>query len=261
MRRWIDLEGAVNVRDLGGLPTIDGEVTVAGRVARADNLQDLTDADVALLVGELSVRRIVDLRSNTEVTLEGAGPLTQLSEVNIYHLNVFPETDKNTRAEAIDSKRALPWQEENARDEGTEESRLVSQYCGFLRNRPDSIIAALRVLAQADGMGLVHCAAGKDRTGVVVALALSVAGVTREAIVEDYIMTGERLTAILRRLRGSNTYRSDLDSRLDSHVPRAEIMEDFLDQVDHRFGGVINWLSSQGWTSADTASLHARLCR
>ena len=64
---WIDLEGAVNVRDVGGLPTVDGGETVYGRLLRSENLQELTTDDVAMLVGELGVTTVVDLRSTVEL--------------------------------------------------------------------------------------------------------------------------------------------------------------------------------------------------
>ena len=103
-------------------------------------------------------------------------------------------------------------------------------YLGYLRDRPDSVVAALRDAARADGAAIVHCAAGKDRTGVVAALALAVAGAPRDAIVADYVATGERLEPIVARLRASPTYGADLRGRtLDSHRPRAETMERFLE--------------------------------
>ena len=73
---WIDLEGAVNVRDLGGLPTDDGGETVAGRLLRADNLQELSPSDVRRLVQDLGVTTVVDLRSSAELTSEGPAPWT-----------------------------------------------------------------------------------------------------------------------------------------------------------------------------------------
>jgi protein tyrosine/serine phosphatase len=106
----------------------------------------------------------------------------------------------------------------------------------------------------------VHCAAGKDRTGVVSALALSVAGVTREAIVADYAATGDRLEPILTRLRGSSTYRDDLDARPpDSHRPRPEYMESFLHALDVEYDGPLGWLGHNGWTTGDAAALRSRL--
>ncbi|GAA2203827.1 tyrosine-protein phosphatase [Nonomuraea monospora] len=256
--RWIDLEGAVNARDLGGLPTSDGGRTRRGQIFRADNLQGLTAADVALLVGELNLRHVVDLRSNAEVSLEGPGPLTRVPEVRHHHLTLFAEGGRHTDVEAdtIDGDRVLPWAERVV----DEELRVTGFYFGYLRDRPDSVVAALRAMALSDGASLVHCAAGKDRTGVLSALALELAGVTREAIVEDYVATGERLELILKRLRGSGTYRDDLDSRpADDHLPRARYIEQFLGVLDDRFGGPLGWLSRNGWTDEDTAAMRARL--
>ncbi|GAA2843001.1 tyrosine-protein phosphatase [Nonomuraea rubra] len=258
MTRWIDLEGAVNARDLGGLPTRDGGRTRRGQIFRADNLQGLTPADVELLVGELRLRHVVDLRSNAEVSLEGPGPLTRVPEVRHHHLTLFAEGGLHTDVEAdtIDGERVLPWAERVL----DEELRVTGFYFGYLRDRPDAVVAALRAMALRDGASLVHCAAGKDRTGVLSALALELAGATREAIVEDYVATGERLELILKRLRGSDTYRGDLDSRpADDHLPRARYIEQFLGVLDDRFGRPLGWLAQNGWTDEDTAAMRARL--
>src|SRR5215203_3095265 len=76
--RWIELDGLVNMRDVGGLPTVDGGRTASGRLIRSDNLQDLSDADVQHLVDELGVTDVVDLRTGTELHLEGSGPLRRI---------------------------------------------------------------------------------------------------------------------------------------------------------------------------------------
>ncbi|GAA0441761.1 protein-tyrosine-phosphatase [Acrocarpospora corrugata] len=260
--RWIVLEGAVNVRDLGGLPTTDGGTTRFGRILRADNLQGLTPADIELLVGTLKLRHVVDLRSNTEVRLEGPGPLSEMSEIGFHHHTLFAEGGRFTDASADASpdtvdERALPWANAPRNDD---ELRVTGYYYSYLRDRPDSVVASLRALAGDDGLAVVHCAAGKDRTGVVCALAQAVAGVTREAIVADYAATGDRIAAILERLRSSETYRVDLDSKpADQHVPRPEYMELFLTTLEDRFGGPMGWLEQHGWTAADTAALRARL--
>ncbi|MDP9866502.1 MULTISPECIES: tyrosine-protein phosphatase [Streptosporangium] len=258
--RWIDLEGAVNVRDLGGLATVDGGTTRFGRVFRSDNLQGLTGRDIQLLVGELKLRHVIDLRSGAEVSLEGPGPLTAVPEVSIHHHTLFAEGGRHTDVEAdtIDADRVLPWQERV--EEDLAELRVTGFYYAYLRDRPDSVLAALRAMAGGDGAAVVHCAAGKDRTGVVCALALEVAGATREAIVADYTATGERLESILARLRSSATYRDDLDSRpADDHRPRPEYIEQFLQVIDDRFGGPLPWLASHGWTEADSQALRSRL--
>ncbi len=76
--RWIELDGIVNMRDLGGLPTRGGGHTASGRLIRSDNLQDLTETDVEHLVEELGVTDVVDLRTGTELHLEGPGPLRRV---------------------------------------------------------------------------------------------------------------------------------------------------------------------------------------
>ncbi|MFI0450046.1 tyrosine-protein phosphatase [Actinomadura sp. 6N118] len=260
--RWIDLDGAVNVRDLGGLPTADGGTTRRGRVLRSDNLQDLTVSDVRILIDHYALKDVIDLRSDAEVNLEGPGPLTRTPSVTVHNLSLFAEggrhTDVAADTDVVDIDKVLPWQ--TRPDNSPAQDRPISHYLGYLDDRPDSIVAALRVMTRPAGSALVHCAAGKDRTGVVCAFALEVAGVTREAIVADYAQTGERIDAILARLRASTTYAEDLDSRpADSHNPHAFIMEKFLARVDEKFGGSLGWLTAHGWTAEDTAALRARL--
>ena len=258
MSRWIELDGAVNVRDLGGLATTTGATTRSGLLLRADNLQDLTPGDVDRLVTGIGIRHVIDLRSQIEVELEGPGPLTRVPSITVHNLSLFAEggTYTDVEADTIDADLVLPWQ--NRDETGPESERVVGHYLGYLTSRPDSAVAALRVIAQ--GPSIVHCAAGKDRTGVVIALALHVAGVTREQIVADFTATGERLEAILTRLRASTTYAQDLDSRpADSHRPHAATMEKLLAILDERHGSPLGWLTGHGWTDEDTTALRAAL--
>jgi protein tyrosine/serine phosphatase len=263
---WLPLDGAANARDLGDLPTDDGTGTARHRLLRSDNLQGLTPGDVRLLVDGIGLRTVVDLRTDVEVALEGPGPLTREPEVDIRHLTLFPESGKRTD---VDADTVLPWQEDGEDDrrrspmgDGLPDpgSTAVAFYLGYLRDRPDNIAAALRTIASSDGATVVHCAAGKDRTGVVIALALSVAGVLRDRIVADYAATAERMTPLLARLKSSETYREDLDSRPDdSHRPRAQTMETLLGYLDEHAGGPLGWLAAAGFGPQDAARLRARL--
>jgi protein tyrosine/serine phosphatase len=124
------------------------------------------------------------------------------------------------------------------------------------------VAGALRSIVQAPGAALVNCAAGKDRTGVVVALALTAVGVVREAVVADYAASAERMEAILDRLRASETYAADIDSRPDAaavDAPRPETMAAFLDQLDVRYGGATGWLAGHGFGPDDVGALRAKL--
>jgi protein-tyrosine phosphatase len=88
---WIELEGAVNVRDVGGLPTVDGGETVYRRVLRSENLQELTAEDIVRLVDEIGVTTIVDLRSTRELMTEGPAPLDSVDGVQHAHHPVLKE--------------------------------------------------------------------------------------------------------------------------------------------------------------------------
>jgi protein-tyrosine phosphatase len=253
---WIDLDGAVNVRDLGGLPTVDGGTTVAGRLLRSENLQDLSPADVATLVKEIGVTTVVDLRTTGELEVEGPGPLDAVAGVHHGHYPILKEL--GSASEAV-SEALLVTKIERDRARYPDDI-TTGHYLGYLEERPEEVAGALRAIATADGAAIVHCAAGKDRTGVIVALALTTAGVEPDAIVADYMATADRIDAILRRLRNSRTYAKDLSERpVQAHLPRAETMRAFLEQLDVRFGGLPAWLAGNGFTGEEVSLLRAKL--
>jgi protein tyrosine/serine phosphatase len=252
---WIELDGAVNVRDLGGLPTEDGRKTVAGRLLRADNLQDLSASDVGRLVHDIGVTTVVDLRSSAELASEGPAPLDAVDGVRHAHHPVMPEIGSATDAAA--EALLIRAKHDRSRFPG---DPTCGHYLGYLEDRPDQVVGALRSIAQAKGAALVHCAAGKDRTGVVVALALTVTDVRPEAIIADYAATGERAEAILSRLRRSATYARDIDNvPAESHRPRPESMAAFLQQMNARYGGVTRWLTDHGLARDELDLLRAKL--
>jgi protein-tyrosine phosphatase len=254
--RFIDLDGAVNVRDLGGLELAGGGRTASGVLLRADNLQGLSGRDVARLVDELDLRVVVDLRTREEVVLEGPGPLVHDGRVAIRHRSLLPEGGERTDI-SVDAK--LPWQGRPPQGDPAE-TPAVRAYMGYLRDRPDSIVGALRDVAEGDGAAIVHCAAGKDRTGVVCALALEVAGVPRAAIVADYVATAQRIGPILARLRASPTYADDLEGRPEaSHTPRPETMHRVFELLDRDAGGAAGWLDAHGFGASERSALRDRL--
>jgi protein-tyrosine phosphatase len=165
--------------------------------------------------------------------------------VAVTHLSLFPERDDHI----------VPLAERRPSAGGG----FAGLYLGFMADRPDSVLAALRLVAYGDRATLVHCTVGKDRTGTLVALALAEAGVERSAIVADYAASAERFDAVLRRLAPEAA-----DSELSAaaalkHAPRAVNIERFLDRLDQEFGGAAAWLDAHSWTEADRAALRHKL--
>ena len=268
---WLELDGLVNARDVGGLPTVDGRTTRAGVLLRADNLQDLTPSDVSRLVDEIGLRTVVDLRSSGEVHLAGPTPLD--GKVAHHQLSLIPEWDGEPDREEVeraveqavlnegDVEKALPSLADFGRRPEKDPSDLTSHYVGYVQNAGANVARALKVLADPDaGPTLVHCAAGKDRTGVVVALALSLAGVTRDAVVADYLRSAERADRILARLQATDAYGPSLkDVPVADITPRAASMEGFLDHVDRAYGGPHALAAALGVTEEEVARIGVRL--
>ena len=265
---WLDLDGVDNMRDVGGLPTRDGGAVAAGRLIRSDNLQELPVASVRRLVDDLEVTDVVDLRTFVEVAKEGDGPLVAEPGVRIHHHTLYTEDTKETGIPA--GERKLPWESDRnmrttakirrpEKEERKHDRYWSKHYLGYLEQRPDSVVAALRAIGEAEGAVVVHCAAGKDRTGTIVGLALLVVGVTPDAVVADYAATTQRLPRILERLARHPAYAANLEGKtVAQQEPRADTMRLLIEALDAE-GGPEAWLRRHGWTDADTARLRAKL--
>ncbi|GAB3919198.1 protein-tyrosine-phosphatase [Microlunatus endophyticus] len=267
---WIDLDGLVNLRDVGDIPTTDGGSIARGRLLRSDNLQRLPEQTVQALL-DLGLTDVIDLRTDLEVAQEGPGPLTKEPGVSIHHHSLFKpslteeqtESKLTTQINSLSPEevaaQALPWTEV-VRPTIEVEDDSASFYLSYLADRPDSVLAALRVIATADGAALVHCAAGKDRTGTIVALALLLVGAEPQAVIDDFAASSIRIEQIINKLSGTETYRDNVLSRpLSEHETRPETMIAFLDYIEREYGSVPELLAKIGWTDEDTAALRAKL--
>ena len=241
---WIDLDGAVNAR-----------AVVPGVLLRSDNLQGLSPADVRTLIDDHGLEVVLDLRTGTEAHSEGPGPLTREPAVRIEHRSMYPEQGNTD----VDIDSVIRW--ETPHDEAlVDESPTVRAYMGYVNRRPDSVAESVRAIARTKGAVLVHCAAGKDRTGTVVAVALDAAGWDREAIVADYLATDQRIEQILERLRSSETYRAELEGHSAAqHAPVPGAIERVLELIDLQYGGSVRFLLENGLDESDIAALRERL--
>ena len=243
--RWIALDGAANAR-----------VVVPGVLLRSDNLQSLSARDVRVLVEQETLEVVLDLRTELEVKLEGRGPLTREPRVRIEHHSLYPRSGGNTD---LDAATVNLWPQTEASG-WPDEPRVVQAYMSYMTGRPDSVAASVRAIVNARGAVLVHCAAGKDRTGLVVAVALDAAGIDRQAIVNDYLATAQRIDAIFARLANSPTYRSELEGHDPrTHTPVPGTIERVFELLDERFGGSAAWLSAHGLTNPELEELRRRL--
>ena len=234
--RLVPLEGSFNFRDLGGYPGEGGRTTRWGRLFRSDALHELTGGDVAVL-RSLGLRTVVDLRTARELHRSGRGPL-EPEPVDFHHLEVVRE----------DVPGAPPADAEAVGAPAPPGDDLAERYLWYLDVGRDALVAAFALLADADRYPLVfHCAAGKDRTGVLAALVLELAGVAREVIVADYVLTAERLAVIMERWRAD----PEVAERMARVPPsrfgvEAATMEGFLDGLDARYGGARHWALGAG---------------
>ncbi|HZE29497.1 MAG TPA: tyrosine-protein phosphatase, partial [Gaiellaceae bacterium] len=180
--RDLTWDGCLNVRELGGLPTADGGETRFGAIVRADDVQQLSKAGWQALVDH-GIRTVIDLRGDHE---REEDPPAELP-VEVVHVPFMEasEAEWEEIAEEIEAASAA------ASDVPTS-TRDV--YLIFLERFKDNVAAALRAVADSPDGGLViHCVGGKDRTGLLAAFLLHLAGVDDETIATDYALSEERL--------------------------------------------------------------------
>jgi protein-tyrosine phosphatase len=237
--RHLAWEGCYNVRDLGGYRTRDGKVTRWGAVVRTDNLSRLTVSGRASLV-DYGVESIIDLRRPDELA-EYPNPFAEPGDHDISYTNVS----------LVDPAKSAP---ENF-------TTLANDYKRILDSFAPAMAEIIQVIAGApEGPVLIHCMAGKDRTGMVAAILLDLAGVARETIAEDYALTAERLRPLEREwLENGPGEREERAAQQARFEPRAEVMLEVLSHLDQRYGGVEPYLLRAGVTPEDIARIRARL--
>ena len=242
--RALTLDGLLNVRDLGGLSTPDGRRVRRGQVVRSDNLRGLTDDGAVALVRDLQPRLVVDLRTEQECAREGRG-LAEVADVHYVNVPLQPKA-------ALSDEQVAAGLATN----------LYDDYVLQVRDNARQLVAALELLAQDSSLpAVIHCTAGKDRTGVLVALLLDLLGVEREQVVADYAETTANMPGILDRIRASPFFRSNGLAAAPAWIFSSEpaTMRDFLAHVDAEHGGTREWVRTAGLPDEAVARLQERL--
>jgi protein-tyrosine phosphatase len=241
VQRRIDLEGCYNFRDLGGYPTQEGARVRWRLLFRSDALHHLTAADVSRMLGEFAIGEIVDLRSSGELRSEGRGLLAAES-ARFHHLPLF------------DSE--IPEQAKQAAEEYT----LADRYFLMAEYARESIGRVIETLAGSKSPAVYHCAAGKDRTGVISAILLSLLGVRDEIIVADYAASQENLDDIIERLLASEGYQEMLEALPpDTLHADPETMISLLERVRARYGSMHGYARGIGVSDESIERLRERL--
>jgi protein-tyrosine phosphatase len=235
------LENAYNFRDLGGLPTADARAVAQGRLYRSDGLHRITDRDARALTA-LGIRTVIDLRRPHEIAADGRIPaLTGMTWHNLHPIH--REWDLGRYEEATGAARFL-----------------ADRYLDMVEEGVAGLAAALAVVADAQyAPVVVHCMAGKDRTGVLVALALALLGVEDTVIATDYARSAAIQGQITARLRRDHPDRVlvELPAYVLAAPPQAMLL--FLAGLRGRYGSVAELLAPAGFGAAEVAALRAHL--
>ena len=227
---WPELR---NARDLGGLPTAEGP-TRFGRIVRSDELNRLTEAG-RLAMFEYGITTIINLRGPGELARH---PPALGDHPGFRHLSILEENP----------------------DGSAEAGTVADSYIRLLDAMGARVGVVMRAVADAPSGGLVvHCFAGKDRTGVVAALLLSVAGVPREAIAADYALSRPGLLPLLEEWLAAEP-----DPDVRDHMRRRfecepGTMRTVLEHLDKRYGGVAAYLRCVGVDLASQERIRGRL--
>jgi protein tyrosine/serine phosphatase len=249
--RVLAWDGLFNARDLGGLPAADGGHVRWGALVRSDMLPRLTPDGQAALVDH-GIRTVVDVRFPEEVVLDwdaypfrGEAPSGDAPR----YLNVPFNTGRGQDGE-----------EEIRQAYRTAESREELNRLDIDLNQKGIAAIVTAIATAAEGGVLVHCHAGKDRTGAVVAVLLSLVGVPDEVIADDYALTALSLAPLISEWLDEMSSDPAERARLERlAIPSREAMLETLAHLRRRHGGAEAYLLAGGVTPADLERLRDRL--
>jgi len=237
--RFLNLLSTLNTRDIGGYPTRDGHSTRWRRFLRSDSLHRLSEVDVELLQAA-GLDAIIDLRRSDEAAAE-PDRTAGFPAVHYYNLPVLPSAVSSAApGNPLAGVRSLS-------------DVYIAMFDHFQAN--------LRVIfetitAHANAPMIIHCTAGKDRTGVVFVLLLDLAGVDDETIIADYALTKGRIEPMLTRLRANAlTAGLDLARHETMLLCEPELMQVALAHLRDKYGDAANYLRTIGLSDAQIETI------
>lgn len=253
-----ELSGVRNFRDVGGLPTVDGRRVRQGVLYRSGHLAHATEEDAAFLAS-LGLHTIFDFRNAADQKLEG--PDVELPGVRNVNLPLTDPADgaefwKMVRDGDLDQLRTVL-------GDGKAAARMAASYRNIVKERTAEHSRVLAALAEDSVPALMHCAAGKDRAGISVAVTLLAVGVEREAITADYLESNAKHRRYrIRRGGGAGTaYSPEVMDLLDPLFDaRAEYLEAAFASIEETWGDTETYLArGLGLTPSTRERLRERL--
>ncbi|KAB1145043.1 tyrosine-protein phosphatase [Streptomyces luteolifulvus] len=235
-----ELAGVRNFRDVGGLPTVDGRRVRHGVLFRSGHLAHATQEDAAFL-GSLGLHTIFDFRNAADQKLEG--PDVELPGVRNVNLPLSDPADgaefwKMVRDGEIEQLRGIL-------ADGKAANRMITSYRRIIKERTAEHSEVLHSLAEDSVPALMHCAAGKDRAGLSVAVTLLALGVEREAILADYLESNatHRRYKVHRSSKSAAAYSPEVMELLSPLFDaRAEYLTAALETIEETWGAVDAYL-------------------
>nr|WP_202500465.1 tyrosine-protein phosphatase [Streptomyces sp. SID5476] len=235
-----ELTGVRNFRDVGGLPTVDGRRVRHGVLFRSGHLAHATDEDTAFLAS-LNLHTVFDFRNAADQKLEG--PDVALPGVLNVNLPLSDPADgaefwKMVRDGDLDHLRALL-------GDGRAAGRMIASYRTMIKRRTAEHSRVLHALAEDSVPALMHCAAGKDRAGLAIAVTLLALGVEREAVVTDYLESNakHRRYKVHRSSSSASAWSPEIMELLSPLFDaRAEYLQAAFDTLEETWGDVDTYL-------------------
>ncbi|MFE4581066.1 tyrosine-protein phosphatase [Streptomyces chartreusis] len=235
-----ELAGVRNFRDVGGLPTVDGRRVRHGVLFRSGHLAHATTEDADFL-GALKLHTIFDFRNAADQKLEG--PDVALPGVRNVNLPLSDPADgaefwKMVRDGDLDQLRGIL-------SDGKGANRMIVSYRSIIKERTGEHSQVLHSLAEDSVPALMHCAAGKDRAGLSIAVTLLALGVEREAIVADYLESNakHRRYKVRRSSSDASAYSPEVMELLSPLFDaRAEYLTAAFETIEDTWGGVDTYL-------------------
>lgn len=226
----LELDNALNFRDLGGYSSSLGGEVKKGKLFRSDSLANLSKSDIDIILSK-EIRTVIDLRTDFEIA-KGQSKLKDIEGVNYFKISLM---DNIHSSDFVSFRKAMP-------------TSMIELYVNLLNNSAEKIVAVFDTILKKSNSGIVfNCSAGKDRTGVIAALISDLLGVSKRDIYESYVITEKLMEPITNETL--RHYEESTGFVMPKYLfeSKQESIEQFIEYLYKKFGGAKNYLLENGF--------------